>query len=231
VDPVTTSWTNLLGLNRRIRLASGLAALLMTGSAWAQDIGKRATEPPAPEPTPSALVHIEVEGHVELEARSIEYESDWAPVCDSPCDKRLPLDNEYRITGGEHFRRSGAFTLHAQDRERVVLRVNRSNVTGIVGGVLLIVLGAPATAIGGLVAFVGLAFHDGSATAGGGVVAVVGSLGIVGGALMIHSGGRSQVEQAHVRDDAAALKNAGSVGAREALPRVVGVVPIVRLEF
>jgi hypothetical protein len=67
------------------------------------------------------LVHLDSPSPVSLEHRSAQ--SAWEHVCDSPCDQRLPVGDEYRIVGGADVNESNPFVLDSAKGDRAVLYV------------------------------------------------------------------------------------------------------------
>jgi hypothetical protein len=79
----------------------------------------------------------------------------WEHACDSPCDQRLPVADQYRIVGGPDVNESNPFVLDGSKGDRAVLYVapgtkTRQKIgTGIlIGGAIVAVGGA----IGGFAA-------------------------------------------------------------------------------
>jgi hypothetical protein len=97
-----------------------------------------------------AHVHIKSEKHVQLESRPSQQDA-WMVACDSPCDRDLPLGDEYRVLHGTAAgaTRGDTFRLSASPGGSVTLIVDGGSTAQAVGGV---VLGAGGVAL----AFVGL---------------------------------------------------------------------------
>jgi hypothetical protein len=102
----------------------------------------------------TVLVHLETPSPVSLEHRAGP-QAAWEHGCDSPCDARMPVGDEYRIVGGSDINQSNSFILDGSKGDRAVLYVapgskNRQKIgTGIlIGGAVVLVGGV----IGGLAA-------------------------------------------------------------------------------
>ena len=108
---------------------------------------------PAPAtPKGSAWVHIETDREIVLEGSPPE--GGWAVVCNAPCDRDLPLDYSYRVTG-PGIRRSKVFQIGAQAGQRVVISINPGSTGGFVGGIVLASIGIPVIFVGLIVVLVG----------------------------------------------------------------------------
>jgi hypothetical protein len=97
-----------------------------------------ATASPASADDGLAFVHLEsvAEGDVTLEARS---GSAWAVVCTAPCDRRLPVDVFYRLSGST--RESPPFRLLANAGDSLRLTAKTSSRAAYGTGVALTILG------------------------------------------------------------------------------------------
>jgi hypothetical protein len=93
---------------------------------------------------PTALVHIESDAPVLLELRD---DHRWIAVCIAPCEGRVPLLGDYRITG-DGVRTSDPFRLNRTADRHVSLNVKTASSAGHLGAILT-------TALGGATAFVG----------------------------------------------------------------------------
>jgi hypothetical protein len=103
------------------------------------------------------LVHMDAASPVSLEHRSGP-QAAWEHACDSPCDQRLPVGEEYRIVGGPDINESNVFFLDGSkdpSSGRAILLVAPGSKrkqkigTGIlIGGAVLLVGGV----VGGLLA-------------------------------------------------------------------------------
>ena len=103
----------------------------------------QAASQPPPAITGSATVHI-VGDEVVLQ---MQRGGGWETACSSPCDRALPLDMSYRVTGSS-VRTSGAFRLLAKPGEHVTLDVNTGSSTAFDGGVAMALLGGLTATIG-----------------------------------------------------------------------------------
>lgn len=83
-------------------------------------------------------VHIKSEKHVQLESRPSQDDA-WMVACDSPCDRDLPLGDEYRILYGTKATatRGDTFRLSASPGGSVNLTVDGGSTAQAVGGVVL----------------------------------------------------------------------------------------------
>jgi hypothetical protein len=98
----------------------------------------------APSTDGTILVHIDTPQTVSLERRSGPSAA-WEHVCESPCDGRLPVGDQYRIVG-TGMNASNAFTLDGSKGDRAVLIVapgtkTKANIgTGLlIGGAVVLV--------------------------------------------------------------------------------------------
>ncbi len=82
------------------------------------------------------VVHIDAPQRVSLEISNGD--GDWEPVCVSPCDRAVPLDSAYRITG-DGIRNS--MTFHLDQAGRTTLAVEPTSSGARTGAVVLTVLG------------------------------------------------------------------------------------------
>ncbi|MGH7282903.1 MAG: hypothetical protein ACRELY_15370, partial [Polyangiaceae bacterium] len=93
--------------------------------------------------TGSAFVHV-VGDEVVLQ---MQQGGAWETACNSPCDRELPLDSNYRVTGS-NVRTSGAFRLLAKPGDHVTLDVNAGSSAGFSGGVAMALLGGLTATVG-----------------------------------------------------------------------------------
>lgn len=124
-------------------LAFGLVLAAATGSSAAfADEPAPAALAPAETASTYALVHLASSRPVQLESRAPDQKT-WGVVCASPCDRELPLADEYRIAYGAKGAAPGEpFRLTADANRKIVLEVHPPSADGKVGGGLLIGLGA-----------------------------------------------------------------------------------------
>jgi hypothetical protein len=99
----------------------------------------------APAPTEAVLVHIATPAEVDLEIRR---DSDWVPLCTSPCDRLVRPGDSYRVASDE-VPASNVFAIPPEPR--LTLHVDPSTKQSRVGGVVFVVLGAAGFVPGGLV--------------------------------------------------------------------------------
>ncbi len=141
-----------------VKLADGRTAII----AWSvvhhieQAAKPAATPTPAapPQVTPQAPAPAPVTGniHVRMEGDdSAVLEQDhggaWSAVCNGACDRDLPLEPMYRISGSG-VRTSGSFHLLGKPGDHVTLHLNTASSAGFSGGVAMALLGGLAATIG-----------------------------------------------------------------------------------
>lgn len=114
----------------------------------------------------TVVVHIDAPRPVELEMAN---EGDprhltWTSVCQSPCDKALPIDRAYRIAGdGVRSSRPVSFRGEAAG-SHVYLNANVATKGGFVGGIVLTSIGTATIGVGALLVLV--SYHGGSSPSG-----------------------------------------------------------------
>jgi hypothetical protein len=142
------------------------------------------TDSPPPMSGPLARVHVDAPRHVSLYRKPPGAEN-WYLACSSPCDVRLPLDDDYRVQGTD-VKRSDTFKLHAINGEAVV-RADPSSLTGsIFGGIL--------ATVGGITALVGLvAVPEKKSRTGGAIALAIGSALVVGGFLIYRASAKTDI--------------------------------------
>lgn len=96
-----------------------------------------------------AHVHIKSEKHVQLESRPSQHDA-WMLACESPCDRDLPLANEYRVLYGTEARatRGETFRLSAAPGGSVTLTVDEGSTAQAVGGVVMAAGGVALAIVG-----------------------------------------------------------------------------------
>jgi hypothetical protein len=194
---------------------SSLPSLLAFGLVLASASAARAddfTPLPAPEPLPTHVrVHIAAPHDVRLESRA-PGQSAWAAACSVPCDRELPLADEYRTVYGKGAAEAGKpFSLKPAGANAIVLKIDPPSAAGSVGGGVLIGLGSVIDlfSVVGLVGGLSLAAQDapcsegcyisGSALGTGlAVVSFVGLLlgtGVIAGGAAIMADAKGSMEQ------------------------------------
>jgi hypothetical protein len=103
-------------------------------------------------------VHIDAPRAVSLEKRSAE--STWAKVCESPCDTKVGMSDEYRIVG-TNVNESTPFRI-ASNSGRVVLKVDPGTPGGQTRGLVTAIASGAVLAGGVVVMLVGMK-HSGNA--------------------------------------------------------------------
>jgi hypothetical protein len=126
-------------------MKKALAACLLASTLAAESVGRADEE--------RARVHIKSETHVQLESRSSSADA-WALACDSPCDRELPLGDEYRMVYGAPAaqNRGDTFRLSALPGGSVTLTFDSGSTVQFVGGVAIAV-GGVALAVAGVAGF------------------------------------------------------------------------------
>jgi hypothetical protein len=150
-----------------------------------------------------AMVMVHMDGDmVNLEQRN-EANRGWTVVCTSPCDKSLPLESTYRLTGSGKTN-SRPFLLEGKAGDHVILNVEAGSSGGLGGGIALTAIGGPILLIGLLVIAVGASVASSntySAQNGSGievagvVISAVGLAGIIPGIIMITGNARTKETQ------------------------------------
>lgn len=130
-------------LVHHIEQAARPAPIPSTGSTTPPTAAQVAAATPATPITGSATVHL-VGDEVVLQ---IQRGGAWETACNSPCDREMPLDSNYRVTGS-NVRTSGAFRLLAKPGDHVTLDVNTGSSAGFSGGVTMALLGGLTATIG-----------------------------------------------------------------------------------
>lgn len=151
--------------------------------------------PPGSKPVKTAMVHIESERPVRLEAQTGPKAFNF--VCASPCDKELDLDALYRITG-DGVRTSRPFSIEAQAGQRIVIEVDPGSKGAFVGGIILVSV-SPVVSLIGLVVWAVNAVDgsDGGRTAGVGI-AIGGLVGLTAGIIMLATNASTKQTQSVV---------------------------------
>ena len=218
--PVRRS-ANAGGMRSPSSLPSALAfglVLAVSSSARADEPDAAELAPPEAEPT-HVLVHLESPRPVRLESHAPDQKT-WRVACGAPCDRELPLADEYRIAYREKGMLPGRpFRLTADGQRSILVKVHPASADGMVGGGLLIGLGGlfmVASALSGVVAILSqpcgadhatadeatrgdgwcgdaATFHTALLISGAGVLAATGS--VVGGVLMIQASSRTSTTQ------------------------------------
>ncbi len=178
------------GSHARIQLPTGEIAMVQWSEiARIENAGAKpppepppastAWRPPPPTPPvvappltgPKLLVHLEATRVVRL-ARYETVRGVWDDMCESPCDKQVPVDGDYRIEG-VGVRPSGRFSLQGKAGDRVVIEVNAASkgwfAAGLVSGgvgLLTIVIGLYIVAVGAIGNSIDKGFCSGTTTSG-----------------------------------------------------------------
>ncbi len=149
---------------------------------------------------PSAMVHMEGDA-VNLEQRN-DANRGWTVVCSSPCDKSLPLDSTYRLTGSGKTN-SKPFLLEGKAGDHIILTVEAGSSGGLGGGIALTAIGGPILLIGLLVVAVGASVEAGHTYSSQGrgievagvVMSGIGLAGLIPGILLIGGNARTKETQ------------------------------------
>jgi hypothetical protein len=128
-----------------------------TSTAW--------TPPPPPPPNvappltgPKLLVHLDSSRPVRL-ARYETTRGVWDDMCDSPCDKQVPVEGDYRIEG-IGVRPSNRFSMQGKAGERVVIDVSAASKGWFAVGLVSGGLGLTAIGLGLYVVAIGAASNS-----------------------------------------------------------------------
>jgi hypothetical protein len=226
-------------MNSRLPLCFALASGLLLASASA-----RAGEPEAygpqlapPIELPSAvLVHVSSKGAARLERREVGER--WIAVCDAPCDRELPLADDYRIAYGTKGQTAGPPFRLRPASGAVELKVHPSSVGGQAGGTVLVVLGSAVALVSGLGLLVGISLAAQPDTPChtdwcidphpvGGALALLSGLGLLMGAGVI-VGGTAIIEDAKGKTTQRPWSGREPtwVGPQATAPKKAGFVPL-----
>jgi hypothetical protein len=153
--------------------------------------GPAAPAPPPAAPKKVAVVHIEGDGSLRLEAKEGR---SWRFLCASPCDREVDLADTYRVSG-DGVRPTRQFTIDAQPGQRVVLTVDTASKAGFVGGIVLVSVAPVVSIVGLVVLLVGDVANDTGTKTTGAALAIGGLAGIGLGIVLIAVNARSGLEQ------------------------------------
>jgi hypothetical protein len=110
---------------------------------------------------PIARVHIESTIPVRLEQRTVGRRGGaWSAACDAPCDRNLPLGDEYRVLYGKDVTPGPPFRLRSEAGGRIALTAHSVSRAAQAGGTALVVVGAAL----GIVSLVGVVVFGSAAT-------------------------------------------------------------------
>ncbi len=233
----------------RIKLADGSVRSIEADRIAGVTMGSRSAPAAAPEAPqgPTGELHVDAPGEIEIVGRPNDgYE--WAPICQSPCDRSVHLDWEYSARG-PGVRSSSPFQLYASEGQHVAIAVDPASSTWFVLGIVGAIGGANVTVAGLYIMLVGSLVNsiatDGSAgemtaqtqsggiVAVGGVVTAVGAVLLVGGGIAALSNWSTHVSQGSSKD-ALPLRlptwRTASVSDGPSLPMAYGA-PLVNLRF
>lgn len=189
----------------------------------------------------SILVHLEGDEDAVLELQDRNDKGSFSPVCHAPCDKMVPLDAMYRITG-EGIRDSRPFKLAGAGGQAVSVNVNPGHRGAFAGGIVMTVLGPIALISGAFVYLAGSirittssfsTDNDGLKVTGGVLMLGGAALTAVGIPLLV-SNARTKVTQevgTPVRRDAMLRAPTFRDSAHEVPMPPVSVVPVFARSF
>ncbi len=145
------------------------------------------------------VVHLEAEEDTVLEMQDRSDRETFTPVCHTPCDKSLPLDRMYRVSG-DGIKSSRAFKLAGSNGKTVVLDVNPGRKGAFVGGIVMTSIGPVALLTGLLVYAAGsITIYGGSVNSSarttGGILMLAGAAVTAVGIPLIVSNARTKVTQ------------------------------------
>jgi hypothetical protein len=158
-------------------------------------------------PAPTVLVHIDGAEDVQLE-QDATHEDHWAAVCSAPCDMRLPVDAEYRISG-PGIKTSGTFELEYQNGKNETVTVSGASKPWFVIGIVSTAAGGASMLVGALVGLAAslastvdtnngdtaAAQHEDGVSAAGWTVAGIGALALVAGIILIVTNAKTRTTQ------------------------------------
>lgn len=168
---------NGLRVSPRIAASIAAGALLLSWPTAARADGADDAEigPPAPSDpmlvppvtvpierfAPIARVHIDSKIPVRLEQRARGGRGgSWSSACDAPCDRNLPLGDEYRVVYGKDVTPGAPFRLRSEAGGRITLTVHPASGAAQAGGTALVVVGATL----GIISLVGVVTFGSIAT-------------------------------------------------------------------
>ena len=158
-------------------------------------------------PAATVLVHVDGAEDAQLE-QDATHEDHWQVVCSAPCDTRLPVGPDYRVSG-PGIRTSGIFGLDFQSGKNETITVSAASKPWFVIGIVSTAAGGAAAVVGALVGLgaslasrvdtdsgdtAGAQHEDGVAAAGW-TVAGVGALAIVAGIILIVTNAKTRTTQ------------------------------------
>jgi hypothetical protein len=199
----------------RVKLADGSVRSIEADRIAGVTMGSRSAPAAAPEAPqgPTGQLHVDAPAEIEIVGRPNDgYE--WAPICQSPCDRTVHLDWEYSARG-PGVRSSSPFQLYGSEGQRVAIAVDPASSTWFVLGIVGAIGGANVTIAGLYIMLVGSLVNSiGDNTAGemtvqtqsGGIVAVgavvtaVGAVLLVGGGIAALSNWSTHVSQGSSKD-------------------------------
>ena len=193
----------------------------------------------------SVLVHMEGDEEAVLEVQDRGDKRSFQPVCHAPCNKMLPLDAMYRITG-EGIRESRTFKLVGAAGQAIQLNVNPGHSGGFAGGLVMTIIGPVALLSGAFVYSAGSVGTTSFSTAGfstrsneglqvtGGVLMLAGAALTAVGIPLLVSNARTKVTQEvgnPVRRDAMLRTPTFRDSAHELQMPAFSVVPVFSRAF
>jgi hypothetical protein len=158
---------------------------------------------PAAAPVPSVYVHIDSPQRVSVD-RTTRGHAEHA--CDSPCDKWLPLDGDYRISG-EGMPQSSNFTLRGNSGDRVTVHVEPGSKGPAAAGWVLFGVGTAGVVVGLTLLLTGWILDtadkagntdsriNGDLKSGGAASAIGGLVLVVGGIVLVSMNKRTTTDQ------------------------------------
>src|SRR5271166_2450845 len=168
----------------RVKLADGSVRAIDADHIAKVTMGADRPPPPPARPEapqgPTGQLHVDAPAEIEIVGRPNDgYE--WAPICQSPCDRTVHLDWEYSARG-PGVRSSSPFQLAASEGQRVAVSVDPASSTWFVLGIIGAIGGANVTLAGLYIMLIGSLVQtvatDGSSqmiqSQSGGIVAVGG---------------------------------------------------------
>jgi hypothetical protein len=188
----------------RIQLVTGEIATV----PWQQILRIERAGTPAALPSPAAKppppasdvwVHLEASDGIVLQQDRTN-DDDWQTVCAAPCDRQLPTNFYYRVTGGG-IKSSADFALHAPQGTREKLTVDGASksafvlgIVGLVGGLVVGYLGLVVVDVGASESVLGEGNSSGTTGAGLAMMGI-GAVAAIGGLILVIANAKTKVGQ------------------------------------
>ncbi|HLK41501.1 MAG TPA: hypothetical protein VKU41_32350 [Polyangiaceae bacterium] len=182
------------GVQVRIQLSTGEVATI----PWSEVERIDSVAVNSERPSQQVFVHMDAPPEARIQQDKTG-DDDWATVCQTPCDKQLPMEFWYRVVG-EGIRPSGEFALRGTPGGRETVRVDPASKAAFTVGVIFLPIGLTA-AYFSLAAFELAGLQAGFSGDGSNAVTVAwlllggGALVATIGLVMVRSNSKSGVTQ------------------------------------